>query len=123
MKTMIETRTITIGNKTFEIRKTIPYQVTDLAIRELDKLEKIESDETRGIASLKLRNLIMCKMVLKPKIDDKYLEDEADMDDMELSFDLLAEVAEAIESRFNIIKKKHPRLFDGKPAELGKDGF
>lgn len=120
---MIETRSIKIGDKTFEIRKTIPYQVTDLAIRELDKMDKIENDESRGIASLKLRNLIMTKMVIKPKVDEKYLEDEADMDDMELSFDLLAEVAEAIESRFLVIKKKHPRLFDSKPNPPGKDGL
>jgi len=120
---MAKTKNIIIGKKTFEVRESVPYQIIDIAVREFDKLDKIDNDERRGIASLNLRNLIMFKMVINPKMDEKYLADEADLDDIELSFDLLAEVAEAIESRFNSIKKKHPRLFDIKLEGQDKPGL
>lgn len=120
---MAKTKNLTIGKKTFEVRESVPYQIIDIAVREFDKLDKIDNDERRGIASLNLRNLIMFKMVVNPKMDEKYLADEADLDDIELSFDLLAEVAEAIESRFNSIKKKHPRLFDIKLEGQDKPGL
>ncbi len=116
---MPETKTIKIGEKTFEIRKFVPYQVIDLALQEYSKLESITEDDQRAFASLKLRNMLMVRMVMKPKIDEAYLENEADLDEVELSFDLLAEVSQAIEARFNNIKKKHPKLFDSKPDPQG----
>lgn len=113
---MPESKSITIGNRQYEIRKSVPYQIIDNCLTEYSKIDGIDNDEARGMASLKLRNMLMMKMVLKPKIDEAYLENEADLDDVELSFDLLAEVSQAIEARFNSIKKKHPKLFDSKPV-------
>ncbi len=120
---MPESKIVKIGDKTFKVRKGVPYQIIDLALAEYAKLEKIEEEGDRALASLKLRSLLMTKMVLEPKIDTAYFENEAELEEVELSFDLLADTFEAINERFNIIKKKHPKLFDIKPGEQESDGL
>jgi hypothetical protein len=113
---MPRTRTVNCGDLVLKIRDPIPYRLLDMAFTKFQKLENTAEDE-RPTLLLEIKEWIMKQMVVEPKLDDKFLDEEADADLWVYSFDLLAEFQESIQKRMEEVKKKHPSLSDTSPDQ------
>lgn len=121
---MVKTIEKIYGDKTFLIRKKVPLQLQDWFAGQSKSGRKfIEFADLKGEAlaskmsalsdedmdemlssQTNIQYHIAKKMIFKPVIDDKYLEDEADEDDAECFGHLFLQVQQSLEKRYEALK-------------------
>jgi hypothetical protein len=114
VQTEMKTKKIQCGDTTITIKESPPFRLLDMAFGKFQKLEDADKD-TKAAILVDIKKWILKEMVVEPKVDDNFLDNEADADFWVLSFDLLAEVQESIQKRMEEVKKKHPKLSDIQP--------
>lgn len=114
VQTKMKTVKTHCGNIDVTIKESPPFRLLDMAFGKFQKLEDADKDAKAAIL-VDIKKWILKEMVVEPKVDDNFLDNEADADFWVLSFDLLAEVQESIQKRMEEVKKKHPKLSDGLP--------
>ena len=114
VQTKMKTKKLQCGDTTITIKESPPFRLLDMAFGKFQKLEDADK-EMKATILLDIKKWILKEMVVEPKVDDRFLDEEADGDIWVLSFDLLAEIQESIQKRMEEVKKKHPKLSDSQP--------
>jgi len=116
VKKMPKTFKKKFGDTEFELRK-FPMQIVDWCVLKQKEIEEIDPGPERNKLMVEFQHEILKKCSYEPKIDDKYIEEESNMDDYECSLWLIQEFGKEIEKRFSHLKKKHTTLPNLKPEE------
>jgi len=91
----METRDITIGEKTFKVRKKASYNLLNEISRLSIRISREEDIEKIADLQLKINETVLRRMVTDPIIDKTYL-DEAGEEEFILSVNLAKEVAKLL---------------------------
>lgn len=100
----MDTETLKFGKKSYIIKSDIPLKILDDFVRDQKRLKGMSEDE-RELESIPLRNKVLKALVVQPKIDDKYLDEEGTLDDFECGLRLIEMVGRMVEERFKKEKK------------------
>lgn len=109
------------GDTEYELRK-FPMQIIDWCVLKQKEIEETPEGPEKNKMMVEFQHEILKKCSWNPKIDDKYIEEESDIDDYECSIWLIEEFGKVIEERFSHLKKKDTISPNSKPMVESSSG-